>query len=494
MKRVFRSIINFVKEGNPTIPIEELHRNWRAYRASRVKPEDKAYLLLDRWIETHFKEQQDIPQAEILFQRAAADGNEPILVALREIAVETPFISSNYRAVLKDKFEEQSKDKFQAMLTDTWKVVQSGMKIKGKEIKGIPNAIEYFTTEARNYRINLYGIKTEGNIRTIEEGNDVRSTYRKRKESPVDRGMYTFLEKIDDVCHGLKPGELMLLAGFVGEGKTTLSANLAYNGIYQGLNGLYIPLEMTFQEMKEMFYCLHTGCPDWLDHPEFKNMVGKVSYERFTYGQMSEQEQAFFDYASNDFDSREDFGELYIYQPPDHLTPSRVELMAYDYNASLQEKGKQLDFLMVDYCGLMVPDKGEKYGDWNIDLNIIIKRLKNLSLQFDNGRGLRIISPFQTNRQGKTDAEKNDGIYKLSALSNANEAERSSDLVISMFMTREMQKAGLIKISCLKHRRGALFPTFEAKIDFQSKNIRDIIQKATGSSDEEVSVIPMDLS
>jgi ornithine cyclodeaminase/alanine dehydrogenase-like protein (mu-crystallin family) len=140
----------------------------------------------------------------------------------------------------------------------------------------------------------------------------------------------------------------------------------------------------------------------------------------------------------------------------------------------------------------MIPDKSDKYGDFNIDLNTIIARLKNLALQFDNGRGLRVISPFQTNRQGRAAAEKNDGNYELSALSNANEAERSSDLVISVYMTKQMRQAGLVKIGCLKHRRGAFFNTFEAKIDFQSKHVRDIIQK--GPEDEELSIIPIDIS
>ena len=320
MKRVFRSIINFVKDGNPTIPVNDLVNNWRAYKASGVQSEDKAYSLLNFWLESHFKDYQELPNALLLFKRAEDDGNESVLVALRETATETPFIGSDYRAILKAAFEEQSKEKFQTVLTDTWKVVQSGLKKGKKEIKGIPSAIEYFTTEARKYRMNMYGIKTEGNIRVKEEGEEVRESYRKKKLSSEDPGMYTFLEKIDEVCFGLKPGELMMVAGHTGEGKSTLSFNLTYRGVFQGMNGVFIPLENTYKESKDMLYNLHTGCPDWLDHPEFKDLVGRVSYEKFNYGRFSEQEQKFFEFASRDFESRTDFGELHIFQPQEPLT------------------------------------------------------------------------------------------------------------------------------------------------------------------------------
>jgi hypothetical protein len=143
----------------------------------------------------------------------------------------------------------------------------------------------------------------------------------------------------------------------------------------------------------------------------------------------------------------------------------------------------------------MFPDKNDKYGDWNIDLNNIIKRLKNLALNFDSGRKLRIISPFQINRKGFEEAEKNDGRFKISALSNANEAERSSDLVITTYFTEEMKKAGLVKIGCLVHRRGDTFDPFEAHIDFETKHIKDIIQRQkTDAMDKESAIqyIPLD--
>jgi hypothetical protein len=282
----------------------------------------------------------------------------------------------------------------------------------------------------------------------------------------------------------------------VKQGKTITVTNLAYSGVVQGLNGLFITLEMNFQEMRDMIYVMHTVNPDWSDHKKYKNLVGSVTYDKVNYGELSSQEHEFFEASSQDFCSRKDFGNLFVYQPTESLTPSKLEMIAYDYNARLMDEGEKLDFIIIDYVGLMVPDRDDRYGDWNIDLNNIIKKLKNLAINFDNGRMIRAISPFQINRQGHKDAEKNDGLYKLSALSNANEAERSCDLIISTYMNDDMKKAGTIKFGCLAHRKGAGFDPFEARIDFGTRQIRQFIQehktKDMDKSDT-IKMLPLDL-
>jgi hypothetical protein len=62
-------------------------------------------------------------------------------------------------------------------------------------------------------------------------------------------------------------------------------------------------------------------------------------------------------------------------------------------------------------------------------------------------------------------------------------------------MTDEMKKAGLIKIGCLAHRKGVEFDPFEAKIDFETKHIKDIIQSSTNTQvdkDSGIQYIPLD--
>ena len=156
-----------------------------------------------------------------------------------------------------------------------------------------------------------------------------------------------------------------------------------------------------------------------------------------------------------------------------------------DRRIKLAEGGLPMEFAVIDYVGLMAQDKEHRYGDFNVDLNNMIKWLKNFALNFDNGRGLRVITPHQVNREGWKEACKHEGVYQLTALSNANEVERASDGVIALFMTEEMKRHGNVKITCLKDRAGPDFMPFEANLDLAiSKRLREAIQMK-GSAEAE---------
>lgn len=496
MKRIFRSIIDISKGNAPTISKEDLVSNYRSFLTSKVQPEDPSYIKLYHWLEAHYREYKEMPSIQLLVSRAEKEGNQGVLVSLQDLVSEMPFVRSDFKEILKEKFDEQSKSGLQKVLTESWQIANDGLKIgKNKEIKGLASAIEYFISKSRSFIMSNLSAKTESNIKSEEDGNEVIEAYKKRKEDPLrNLGMYTLFSRIDGPIRGLKPGELMMVAAYVKQGKTITITNLAYNGILQGLNGLFVTLEMNHSEMRDMIYVLHTCNPYWSEHKKYKNLVGKVTYEKVNYGELSSMENEFFEVASKDFVSRTDFGELFIKQPTEGLTPSGLEMIAYNVNATLREKGKQLDFLIVDYVGLMMPDKDNRYGEYNTDLNSIIRKMKQLALNFDNGRMLRVITPFQINRTGHKDAEKNDGIYKLTALSNANESERSSDLIMSTYMDDNMKKAHLIKFACLACRRGAGFDPFENYIDFETKQIRELDSfKKPDKENPGIDLIPLDI-
>jgi replicative DNA helicase len=479
MKRIFRSIINIKKDGNPTIPLQDLEANYTSFVKSKIKPED-SFELVYHWIEAHYREYKEVPSIELLYEKAQLEGNEAVLANLREVVSQQPYTRSDYLALLKEKYDDQCNGQFQTILQNTWTTVQTGIEIKDKKrkkkIKGLQSAIEYFIGEVRKFRKETT-TKIDGAIRSEEDSKEVLTEYKKRKKNLLDqRDIYTFLSRIDDVFKGIKIGDLFLIAAFVAQGKSTFLTNLIYNAIYQGRNGVFMTLEMTYAEMRDMLYVLHCSNPEWYSHPKYKHLAGKITYDMIRNGELDEKQEEFFNFACQDFHSREDFGELFILQPRDALTPSYLEMELYDKKAELAEKGKKLEFCAVDYVGLMAQDREERYGEFNVDLNNIIKKLKNLAITFDNGAGIRMISPFQVNREGWKEAVKNDGVYRLTALSNANEAERSSDEIISLYMTDDMKRAGRMKICCLKHRRGPEFQPFEANIDLTTKHLCDVIE------------------
>jgi len=491
MNDIFRSILNFKKGTVPTIPLNELVKNYREFLTSKIECEDPSYIKMYEWIESHYREFKEIPSFELLFEKAQREGEETIIVNLKEMISLVPYWGGDFKAILKTKFNEQNRDSFRGLVEKTWQVAFSGLK-KGKgkgkkEFKGIADAIGYFSSGAREFLIGTTDVRTEGDIRDKQETEQAAEDYQKRKRDPfANVGLYTDLSKIDEVFRGIKLGDLFIIAAYASQGKSTMAVNVGYNGITQGLNGLFITLEMTYEEMRDMIYLLHTCNSEWYDNPKFSKMVGNVSYDGIRYGELNDEEEKFYNTALKDFSNRDDFGKFKIIQSSgSEMTPSRLELEVDNYKTLLEEQGKNLDFLVVDYVGLMNQDKESRYGDFNIDLNNIIKRLKIFTLGFDNGRGLRVITPFQINREGFKEAMKNDGMYKLTSLSNANEAERSADGVITLFANDEMKKTGRVKVGCLKNRDGRLFSPFEANIDFCSKWMKDFARGRKDAAPED---------
>ena len=50
MKEIFRSILNFKKGTVPTIPLDELVKNYREFLTSKIECEDPSYIKMYEWI------------------------------------------------------------------------------------------------------------------------------------------------------------------------------------------------------------------------------------------------------------------------------------------------------------------------------------------------------------------------------------------------------------------------------------------------------------
>ena len=333
MKRVFRSIMNVRKKKVPTIPLEELTKNYRQFLTSKIQPEEPSYIKLYEWIESYNREFKELPSIDYLFEKARKEGDETITANLKDIISEVPYWGSDYKAILKEEFQEQCDDEYKAMLEKTWQVVKSGIKVKkGRKkqiIKGLPDAITYLSGQSRKFLYNTLDTKYESQIKSLKDSIEVAENYDKKKKDPLTNlGLFVDLEKIDQVFRGIKLGDLFIIAAFVGQGKSTFAANLAYSGMMQGLNGLFVTLEMQYEEMRDMFYVLHASYPGWYGHEKYKDFAGKISYDNVRYAELDDGEEEFFKMVCKDYGTkRDDFGRLFLHKPPGNCTPSLLEML-----------------------------------------------------------------------------------------------------------------------------------------------------------------------
>lgn len=479
---LFRSVINITDEnGRETVSQVNLVKNFRAFNELvPQEPPEKAYKTLYHYLYDYLRnndsrDDYQMPSYDYLVKWfTEEEGDDSVLAILDKIRIERPYIGQDYRRLLKQYNEEQDLEELEQILVNTNKIAQTGVKEgKGKNtrvLKGIGDSIDYFARSTRKLRQNVTGIKLESQIIDKEDIDEEKKYYEKIEKDPTEAfGIYTGLEPIDEVCGGLKNTELMLVCAFTSQGKTTFSMYTGYRAINAGWNVGVISLEQSHAEIRRQIYVKHTCNIKWETHPEFSHLVGTISVEDVAAGLLTKEQKKFYFAAQEDLVLTPEYGKMFLKQPDKPLTTvADIEFWAMQWQQELKASGRDLELLIIDYISLLSLPKDERSRDQNENLNTIMKQLKNLCLTFNNGKGIRIISPWQSNRKGWEEAKANEGVYHLTALSNAHEAERSSDIVIALFIDTSWRNEGKVKISCLKNRRHRFFDPFFSKINFKS--------------------------
>jgi hypothetical protein len=327
-------------------------------------------------------------------------------------------------------------------------------------------------------RRSLTKVTTESQIISKTATNEAIEKYKKMKENPESSfGIQTGINGIDNFCHGLGRGQFMLVGAFTEHGKTTFALNMSLQAIHAGWNVAYISLEMSHDEIKEKMYTLHTCYPKFKEkYKHLKNSVGKVDINKVAFGTLDPLEEELYLKAVEDLGEGDNdkYGHFYIWQPESTITTiSDIEFKLMDIQQQFKANDRELDLVVIDYLSLLGIDRTDKTNDHNQDLNNTIKATKRLCLTFNNGKGVALLSPFQISRGAYKEAAKNEGKYDSTALSNAHEAERSADIVITLWVDEEMRHSGVTKIQNLKNRRNRHFPTTTANVNKLSGYITD---------------------
>lgn len=482
---LFRSII-YIKtsENIETISQNDCVENFRALQEIvPYPPEEKAYKNLYYFILEYVKRcdngKLSVPSIEFIKNHfETVEGSESILVILDKIKAQQPYVGMDYRTVLRQYNEQQQVLELDKILNNAQKIASNGFEVvKGKKktrLKGISDAISYIARETRGLNQGTMSIKTEGQIVSEEDVREVKEEYNKTEANPTDSiGIQTWLRDIDESTGGLKSGELMIVTAFTGHCKTTFALNQAYRALYGGWNTAFVTLEMSFKELRDKIYVLHSCNPRFrVLWPQYAHLVGKISYNNVRYGQLNKEEKEYFFRVCEDFENSvesSEYGKFFIWQPERTVTTlSDIDLKFREYQQELQLIGRNLEFGVIDYISLMGADEGERSRDHNEAVNNIVKNLKRFCLTFNNGMGIRLLSPHQANREGYREAKKNEGLYDLTALSNNHEVERSADLVISTYKFDSDGDNNRLKFCCLKNRRNKFFKPFDACIDFDT--------------------------
>jgi hypothetical protein len=488
---IFRSVLNFkTADGKPTLSQEDLVKNFRSLQKIIPNtPEDPAYKRLYTFLYDFLKKCEsdilELPSYDYTKKYFEdREGNEAVLAVLERIKKERPCEGEEFRSILREYKEDQALDELEYVLNNVNKIARVGLEVgqgrKKTKLEGLEAAIGYFAEKSRNLRQNRTGIVTQSQIISKKSSESVKKKYQQVKTEPEDvMGIPTGIDAIDKNCNGLGRSQLMLVGAFTAHGKTTFSMNMAYQAIISGWNTCYVSLEMSHDEIRDKFYVLHTCHPKFrILYPHLSSVVGKININDVTYGLLKDEEEELFYRASEDFGDVENNGYGYcdLWQPESTTTTlSDIEFHLLDVQQQFKAHERDLEFCVIDYITLLGIDKTVKSHDHKQDMNNTIKSLKRTCLTFNNGAGIRMVSPFQISRRAFLEAKKNEGRYDSTALGDYNEAERSADIVVSLYVDEEMRESGQSRIQNLKSRRDKYFPTCIANVNQANGCITDRI-------------------
>jgi replicative DNA helicase len=244
---------------------------------------------------------------------------------------------------------------------------------------------------------------------------------------------------------------------------TTFGNNWCYNAVTRfKKNVVYVSFEMTREQLRRSIITIHTA------NARFAQQGFKALDYRFIRdGLLTKEEKDFYlNHVIADFESNPTYTHYEV------ITPDRDWTMD-DVRIQLEQLHKEFEvgLVVLDHGQWIEARRSRKNKDYTIELNSVVNDSKRLALTFDHNNGIPVVMLFQINRQGKDIADKNEGVYKISALTYSNACEKSADVITATYLNKELRAAGLTKFSCLKNRDNPPFEPFEAHINFMCRKI-----------------------
>lgn len=213
------------------------------------------------------------------------------------------------------------------------------------------------------------------------------------KSDQVITGITSGFETIDQSLCGLNRGNLIVIAGRPGMGKTALGAKIAFNAAKVGHAALVFSLEMTAKELTGRLLFDETE----IDSRDFKAK------------RLSERDFESLVQAQHDFKRY----PLFIDDTP------RISLQALVSRARAYKRSKRLDLIVVDYIQILNA-RGENE---TLKIAEITTTLKALAKELD----LPVIALAQLNREAE---KREDKRPQLSDLRQSGSIEQDADAVL----------------------------------------------------------------
>lgn len=303
----------------------------------------------------------------------------------------------------------------------------------------------------------------------IENNLPFRERYTKSMKERS--GLKTFIEKIDDEIGSIPKGTVCTLAGFSGSFKTTMAVNIAVKNALLGKNIAYISLEISEDDLEYSVLSLFSN------DQRFQNMGYRpLELKKIRQNKLYEDELNFLCDVLEPEYQRVIKPNFHVLDRSRFKTYSESEILDALYQL---DDEKPLDAIFIDHVGEFAL-RSPIYNGNNTGaiINKYVSFFGEITVSFRQKDGekrqVATVLLAQTNRSGYKEAfnsfkklnqvnrpgNKNQIFntqiegYKLTALSDSNELERFSAIVIAVFANDDMKNAHQAYVQILKTRYG----------------------------------------
>lgn len=276
---------------------------------------------------------------------------------------------------------------------------------------------------------------------------DIRNTFIDRYENQeFSVGIPTGITFIDEMVGGIHKGEITTFSGFAGHCKTTAAVNAAYNALIQGENVLYCSFEVPKDSIYSDFISRHSNNRKFkMRIPHYDVKKRKLKPEQWKY--VSEE---IIPDLNHGYD-----GRLYVVDETefDNYSQYVFESKFREIEkVALEETGHGIDVIVIDHIQLLKFGYGRSSNTGEV-INEYVSYFRQQAMNWlKTGRQVAFVILSQTNRAGYEYAKENNGKYGATAMAEANELERASTLIITVYAETEMKDLGMVKVQILKYR------------------------------------------
>lgn len=396
----------------------------------------------------------DLPTQQVMRQVVSAQADAGTASAIWQtyaIACSTAVNDAEFEYAVDELLDAATKRATGEALAVAFEILDSGYQIGSEVVQGHEAAREYLSTKvAEISRAGLSEALVE--VDMAADTVSVWQEYHKRKNMPEGAGVKFGIKPLDEHTGGMQRGELVLAAGFTSSGKSMLCVQAAWSAaIEQGKNVYFGTSETSREDITHRLIARHSRLPKF-GHPE------GLDHSKIRRATLNATEEKILSAVLEDLYYSADYGKLHIAQIPRGAT-----LNYFESRMLLKQHEWGIDLAVNDYLNLLKPEKSR--GTQREEASDILKDAKVLATSF-GGLGVALLSPWQINRAGHQAAQASQ-TYSLDSMSEASEAEKSADIVLTLLHNASMDTKRTA-MQLLKNRNGALMAKTELAVDYRN--------------------------